>query len=356
MNSHASTKKILFLASNPQNTLRLRLDEEVREIEEGLSRVKSNNRFELVHKWAVRSRDIHRYLLDVSPDIVHFSGHGVGENGLVFEDESGQSKFVKGEALASLFRLFCDHIKCVVLNGCYSQIQAEAIAQHVSHVIGLKHASNDRAGIIFSIGFYDALAAGRSFEFAHQLGCTAIQIEGLTKHLNPVLISNQNIKDLELNISSSPKKEIEKKLNVPFFENIINLVQQRIEFLSDMQVAYYIALIFSGIEERFLLRGVENFADNKCFTIWFMLRGLSNLDLIQQQKINNHILQQEYESDGCNLWIIDDLINAAGGIQGEHYERYGGDVLPSDKGYELLLQVFSNDEFSAMIKSLQCLK
>jgi hypothetical protein len=108
----------------------------------------------------------------------------------------------------------------------------------------------------------------------------------------------------------------------------------------------------TGIEVRFLLRGVEIFADKKGFTIWFMIKGLSKLNLIHQQKINNHILQEEYEGEGCNLWIIDDLINAAGGVEGEHYERYGDDVLPLTRGYELFFQVFSNDEFSAMVESL----
>ena len=53
------------------------------------------------------------------------------------EDEMGRAKLVDGEALAGLFELFAEQVECVVLNGCYSQVQAEAIAQHIPSVIGM---------------------------------------------------------------------------------------------------------------------------------------------------------------------------------------------------------------------------
>jgi|GEM_PF-7085416 len=63
----------------------LRLDEEVREIDVGLTRSQYRDRFELKQKWAVRPRDVQRSLLDEAPQIVHFSRHGVGEEGLALE-------------------------------------------------------------------------------------------------------------------------------------------------------------------------------------------------------------------------------------------------------------------------------
>jgi len=47
-------KKILILSANPLNTARLRLDEEVREIQAGLERAKSRDKFEIITRWAVR--------------------------------------------------------------------------------------------------------------------------------------------------------------------------------------------------------------------------------------------------------------------------------------------------------------
>jgi CHAT domain len=216
-------KKILFLAANPQGTGRLRLDQEVRDVEEGLRRSHQRAQFELQQRWAVRPRDVHRAMLDLNPQIVHFSGHGEGSEfvgeadrsqagrsqptrkmelvddfaaevsptaigGLVFEDEAGKPKLISGEALAGLFGLFTDYVECVVLNGCYSATQAEAIAQQIPYVIGMTKAIGDRAAIEFAVGFYDALGAGRSIEDAYKLGCVAIQMAGIAEHLTPVLL------------------------------------------------------------------------------------------------------------------------------------------------------------------------
>ncbi len=76
-------QKILFLSSNPSNTGRLRLDAEQREIEEGLRRSDHRDKFDCVSRTALRVDDLRRGLLDNSPQIVHFSGHGTGTSGIV---------------------------------------------------------------------------------------------------------------------------------------------------------------------------------------------------------------------------------------------------------------------------------
>jgi CHAT domain-containing protein len=155
--SNIGFQTILFLAANPQGTVALRLDRELRDIGEGLQRAQQRDRFNLEQRSAVRPRDIQRAMLDVKPQVLHFSGHGAGEAGLVFEDESGNSQLVDGDALAALFKLFNDHLNCVVLSGCYSAVQAQAIAQHIPYVIGMNKAIGDTAAIAFAVGFYDAL-------------------------------------------------------------------------------------------------------------------------------------------------------------------------------------------------------
>ena len=165
----------------------------MRDIEEGLQRAKNRDQFALKSMFAVRPRDIQRAMLDINPSIVHFSGHGTGDEGLVFEDETGSTKLVDGEALAGLFELFAEQVECVVLNGCYSEVQAEAIAQHINYVIGMKKAIGDKAAIEFAVGFYDALGAGRTVEFAHKLGCAAIRLAGIPEQLTPVLKKKPNI-------------------------------------------------------------------------------------------------------------------------------------------------------------------
>lgn len=184
-------KKILILSANPTNTNQLRLDEEVREIEAGLERSRSRDRFQIISKWAVRSNDLRRALLDHKPEIVHFSGHGAGSQGLALENNSGQMQLVKTQTLAGLFELF-DSIECVLLNACYSEAQAQAIYQHVDCVIGMNRAIGDRAAIEFAVGFYDALGADRSYEDAYKFGCLNIDLEGIPESSTPVLKSKKN--------------------------------------------------------------------------------------------------------------------------------------------------------------------
>jgi hypothetical protein len=182
-------KRILLLSANPKNTDKLRLDEEIREIQVGLERSRKRDQFEIITQSALRVDDLRRALLDREPHIVHFSGHGAGANGLALENNSGQMQLVGTAALAQLFGLFQDKIECVVLNACYSETQAEAIHQHIDCVVGMNNPIGDRAAIKFAIGFYDALGAGRSYDQAYQFGCSNIDLQGISESLTPVLLS-----------------------------------------------------------------------------------------------------------------------------------------------------------------------
>lgn len=183
----APTKRILILAANPRDTARRRLDQEVREIEQGLRLSKHRDLLKLEQQWAVRPRELRRAMLEVQPQLVHFCGQGNEATGIVLEDDFGNAKEVTPEALAGLFALFAGQVECVLLNACYSEIQASAIAQHIPFVIGMTGAIAEEAAIEFAVAFYDAIAAGWAVESAYQLGCNAIQMAGVSGHLIPVL-------------------------------------------------------------------------------------------------------------------------------------------------------------------------
>lgn len=182
-------KSILVLSANPTGTRTLRLQEEEEKIKTRL-RLSGYGKVPIYSNGATKPIDIQQALLDFKPQIVHFSGHGAGEDGLVFEDSSGQEKLVGATALANLFSLFSERLECVILNACYSEEQAGAIAQHIPFVIGMSQAIGDRAAIEFSVGFYTALGAGEAIERAYKFGCNTIQLEGLPDHLTPVLFAH----------------------------------------------------------------------------------------------------------------------------------------------------------------------
>lgn len=185
MSNNTDVKTILLLAANPRNTNQLQLDQEVREIDEGLRRASKREQFKLEQKWAVRRKDFYRAILDTQPHIVHFCGHSTLEDGIVLEDDTGQIEFLQADALSGLFKLFATKgVECVLLNACYSEVQANAISQHINYVIGMNQEIGDKAAINFAVAFYDALAAGEEMEFAYELGCS--QLFGLKENQTPV--------------------------------------------------------------------------------------------------------------------------------------------------------------------------
>ena len=138
-------------------------------------RANKRDEFSVVDEWAVTDDDLRRSLLDNEPEVVHFAGHGMGHGqrgsgrdlipegavesgGLAFEDDAGNVHLISGDVLAGLFELCSDSVKCVVLNACYSEAQAEAIGRHIDFVVGMKQSIGDPAAIKFAVGFYDALA------------------------------------------------------------------------------------------------------------------------------------------------------------------------------------------------------
>jgi hypothetical protein len=179
---------ILFSASDPTDMARLRLGEELREIQDQLRSARFRDHFDIHNRTSVRPADLSQALLDVQPQIVHFSGHGTADGALCFENQVGQVHPIEPDALAALFEQFSDQIDCILLNACYSEIQAKAIAKHINYVIGMNRAIRDTAAIAFAVGFYQAIGAGRTIKEAYKLGCVQIRLQGIPDHLTPVLL------------------------------------------------------------------------------------------------------------------------------------------------------------------------
>jgi hypothetical protein len=214
-------RTILFASSNPTDTDPLRLNEEFREIVNGIKRSRNRDEFDYEYQLATRSTDLRRALLDNKPSFVHFSGHG-SSVGIVLENKDGELKLVQVKALANLFKLFAENIECVVLNACYSEAQAKAIAKHINYVIGMKNSIADSSAIKFSVAFYDAIGAGESIEFAYEIAINTLEIEGSTDNPKPVLFKKpKKVKDGE------PK--VEKRIS----NNFKNLVRIHSRYKDD---------------------------------------------------------------------------------------------------------------------------
>ena len=180
--------KILFLAANPSDTTRLSIDQESRAIDQVLRQAKFRDKFDIKQHFAVQMDDLQLFLLDYRPDIVHFSGHGSLDNEIILDDGNGNRHRVTPHALSGLFSALKDNIRCVVLNACYSEPQAQAIAQHIDCVIGMSDAIGDTAAINFAKAFYRALGFGRNIKIAFDLGCIQIDMANLNEQNIPKLL------------------------------------------------------------------------------------------------------------------------------------------------------------------------
>lgn len=179
--NHASScMHITFLAANPRRLERLALDEEARSIEEKIRQSRHRDLITFRTRWAVRPEDLQRVLLEDEPVVVHFSGHGGGAVGIVLHShDQDAEKLVAEDALVDLFRVLKDGIRVVVLNACYSEVQAQAIVQEIDFVVGMSDSVDDDAARVFAAAFYQGLAFGRSVQTAFDLGINELRLEGL---------------------------------------------------------------------------------------------------------------------------------------------------------------------------------
>ena len=184
------TVKILFLSANSSDTARLRLDAEVRAIDEALLSSKYRDKFDFAQHWAVRVSDLQSLFLRHDPNIVQFSGHGSIQGEICLEDDFGNTVVVPNSTLADLFHLYSSTIECVVLNSCYSENQAKSIAKHVRHVIGMPEPIRDDVAIKFSQSFYRALGFGKDIPLAFRSACLQLELLHLDIGARPVLMVN----------------------------------------------------------------------------------------------------------------------------------------------------------------------
>lgn len=169
--------KILFFGANPRDTRPLRIDQEIREIQQIIKQGKERDNILVETVWAVRPRDITQALIDFQPHFVHFAGHGGGDEGsFAAEDDTGYAHVIPVNGLVQAFRAVGREVRCVIVNACTTERLAQALTAVVPCVIGMRHPVGDQSAVRFSIGFYQALAAGRPVETSFRAGVAQMKM------------------------------------------------------------------------------------------------------------------------------------------------------------------------------------
>lgn len=215
MELHMHRIKTLFLASNPEGTNGLKLDEEIRAITDKIRAAEHRDLIELVSAWAVRPDDLIQTLNEHKPQIVHFSGHGNKEGEIILMDNDRSPKPVTVIALRALFSALRDNIRIVLLNACYSEIQAKAIVENIDCVIGMNSAIGDDAAIAFAASFYRALGFGRSVKESFEQGKLSLLMEGIPEENTPQLLCKTGVDAESLYILNDNDNKFNQKISLP---------------------------------------------------------------------------------------------------------------------------------------------
>ncbi len=205
--------KVLFLAANPLGTSKMALDKEMRLIDEKIYASELRDQIELVPAWAARPDDLLQALNRHRPQIVHFSGHGSPTGELMLVGNAGFPIPVSSKALTSVFKTLKDNMRLVVLNACYSKIQAEAIQQEIECVVGMNAKIGDEAARTFAASFYRAIGFGHSIQGAFEQGQSALLLEGLAEEQTPELLvrTGSNPATIVLLRPNSPTSSLPRK-------------------------------------------------------------------------------------------------------------------------------------------------
>jgi hypothetical protein len=185
-----ATIEILVISS--ANNDIVKLETRTRELQGGLvNRGSQRDSYRIT----VRSgslRDLRKYILEVTPRIVHFIN--LSSNGSGFENEYGETEAATIDALEQLFFLFQSQVKCVMLEGNYSSKEAQAIARNIDYVIMLEPALSHTVALEFCLTFYNTIGTEENYELAFEYACHAISIAGINKNdAIPTLCKKQDV-------------------------------------------------------------------------------------------------------------------------------------------------------------------
>ncbi len=203
---------VLFLAANPADQEQLRLDEEARAITDIIRKSKHRESVVFETRWAVQPMDVLQAINELTPTIIHFSGHGSDTDEIVFQDMHGNTKLVSKEAIVQTMMASSSDIRLVFFNTCYSHNQAEAVTQHVEAAIGMNTSIGDEAARVFSSQFYSSIGFGHSIRKAFDQAKALVMMEGLDEENTPELFIQDGLDATDLIIvrpdSVEPEVEI----------------------------------------------------------------------------------------------------------------------------------------------------
>lgn len=190
---------VLYMLANadpgPDPSKHIRPEAEARMVEEAVRGSRFSDSIDIQLRVAANLTTMLNGLNDLSPQIVHFSGHSNTKSLAV---DSGAITGPARQALS--YDLFAkaldatDHKPTVVvLNSCLSAAARKEVLGSAQALIGMTDTISDIAAAAFAQQFYAALASRQSLESAFKQGVVAVEAVSLTEKATPQLFLRDNV-------------------------------------------------------------------------------------------------------------------------------------------------------------------
>ncbi|MEX2167582.1 MAG: CHAT domain-containing protein [Methyloceanibacter sp.] len=181
---------VLYSTANPDAQSPLRVDAEMRQVQEAVRGSRLRDNIALHYRPAANLKSIMDGLNDLAPGIVHFSGHGYS-GGIAVDNAKVRrpsGKVVTFDLLAKAVAAVDTPPEVIVLNSCHSAGAKKAFLPPARAIIVMGDSISDLAATAFAAQFYAAIAAGQSLKAAFAQGLVAVEAVSLNEAKTPQLI------------------------------------------------------------------------------------------------------------------------------------------------------------------------
>ena len=169
----ARSVKVVAAVASPDDGAPLDWQREVSVLREGLREMVEAGQVEIILCEHTTHEKLHMILLENTPDVVHYIGHGEYNPGrregfLHLEDDQGHARPLGAAEAARMFRRY--RINLVVLNACDTATGAWAglapalVRAEIPAVVAMQWPVEDRAATRFTRLFYKALSLGKTID------------------------------------------------------------------------------------------------------------------------------------------------------------------------------------------------
>lgn len=191
---------VLFLTSNPDPKYPLRVDAEMRRVQEAIRGSKFRDSVNIEYRPAADLDSILDGLNDLKPQIVHFSGHGdpigiVADSGKVSANPAPLQSYdthVSYELLAKALKATVAPPTILLLNSCWGSKGERSLKPAVRFLISMNAPISDIAATVFAPRFYAAIASGQSVKASFDQAVLAVEVASISDATTPELFTAED--------------------------------------------------------------------------------------------------------------------------------------------------------------------